>query len=96
MSDQPQPPKQHTTRDILADLPNVRQLALRPLARIPLLAVVLEQARALDEIAGWAAASEQIAAAEALPVIDATNGHAELPKDIAAARLVPSRQKGGG
>jgi hypothetical protein len=50
------------TDKITADLATVHQIALRPLARNPLLAVVLEQAAALQELATWAGAARQLVA----------------------------------
>lgn len=46
---------------ILADLPEVQQIALRPWRVHPLLAVVLSQAEALKEIATWAASADALA-----------------------------------
>jgi hypothetical protein len=55
---------------ILTDLPALQQIANRPLAEQPLLAVVLAQAKALAELSTWARSAAQLAAsvpAEAVP-----------------------------
>lgn len=46
---------------IVNDLPTVQQIALRPWQQNPLLATVLAQATALQEIAVWAAQAHQLA-----------------------------------
>ena len=46
---------------ILADLPEIQRVALRPWAGNPLLAVVLSQAESLKEIATWAASAHALA-----------------------------------
>lgn len=45
---------------ILADLPTIRRIALRPWEMNPLLSVVLAQAQALQEIAAWAAKAQEL------------------------------------
>lgn len=61
-------------RKILADLPSIQQIALRPWQQNPLLATVLSQAQALQEIAVWAAQAHQLAQQPEDPPAEASDG----------------------
>lgn len=96
MTDQPQPPRQFTIQDILADLPKIREVATRPAAQNPMLAALLQQAAALDQIAGWASTCEQIAEQQPPPTeapAAPSNGHADVQDTV--LEMVPGRRKGG-
>ncbi len=64
------------TDKILRDLPTIQQIATRPERSNPLLALILQQAQALSEIAGWAGAASQSVSEQAAqprplhPVVD--------------------------
>lgn len=59
---------------IISDLPNVQKVALSPWASNPLLALVLQQAQALQQIATWAASAHELAhAAQPAPVEASTD-----------------------
>lgn len=71
-------------KDILTDLPTIQRIAGRPQAQNPLLALILQQAEALAEIAGWAVAAQQSVQQPPVAAPEPTNDGA--PTDMALAR----------
>lgn len=90
--------QQHTIADILEDLPKIRQIAGQPMAQNPLLAVVLQQAQALAQIAQWTVDAEKVALAASPPLLpsEMTNGHAEMPVQGEVLEMPGGRKRGAG
>lgn len=90
------------TQKIILDLPEIQRIALRPLARSPLLPLVVELAQALQEIGNWAGAAQKLATEEVpAPVAEApseeANGHAAMPTqgDVLTPIKSAGRTRGG-
>lgn len=101
---QPQPARQPTVKDILDDLPKIREIAARPAAQNQMLAALLQQAAALEQIAVWTVDAERVVAQQDVPpppfaeapATEASNGHTEDAIVGEVVEMVPGRKKGGG